>query len=88
MCLKATEGWFENGISSDPEEARMYYFEKEKVFYSYRGPTFQGLYEGKGIIEGNDGSYFECMFKCGEATGFGVHYSKNETRYANYRKDK
>jgi hypothetical protein len=42
MSLKATEGWFENGNSSDPGEARMYYFEKEKLLYSYRGSTFQG----------------------------------------------
>ena len=65
MSLTATEGWFENGNSSDPGEAKIYYFNREKVLYSYRGSTFQGEYEGKGIIEGNDGSYFECMFKFG-----------------------
>jgi hypothetical protein len=58
MVLKATEGWFEKGRSSDPGEVRKYYFDEERLVCSYRGPTFQDEYEGKGIIEGNDGSYF------------------------------
>ena len=84
MSLTATEGWFENGNSSDPGEAKIYYFNREEVLITYRGSTFQGAYEGKGIVEFNDGSYFEGAFKSGLATGLGAQYSENETTNANY----
>lgn len=77
MSLEATEGWFENGKSSDPVEAKKYYFSEEKMIYSYRGPTFEGEYEGKGILEAADGSYFKGSFKSGEATGFCEHHFKH-----------
>ena len=66
----------------------MYYFSEEKLIFSYRGPTFEGEYEGKGIIEFDDGNYFRGSFISGEATGFCEQHFKNETKYANFIKDK
>ena len=63
--MEATEGWFENGESSDPVEVKKYYFRDEKLICTYRGPTFEGEYEGKGIVEFDDGNYFIGSFISG-----------------------